>query len=72
MRKTEQQIVCILLERLLDRKLITQKIFEDARAKVLDTWEGRGFFLSPEPDGKEGKCGYSSDSCPDADGQVHF
>ena len=72
MRKTEQQIICILLERLLDRKLITQKIFEYARARVLDAWEEEGFFLSPEQEGKEGACGYSLDSCPDADGEFHL
>ena len=52
--------------------IIEPKIFEDARAKVLDTWQEGGFFRPAEPDRKEGDCGYSQNSGPDADGEVYF
>ena len=36
--------MCVLLQRLLDKNLITPKIFDNAREKILDTFDSAEFF----------------------------
>lgn len=44
MKKVQQDIMCALLQTLLDKKLITQNIHDKSRAKILDTLDWPEFF----------------------------
>ena len=44
MKELEKNVMCVLLQRLLDKNLITPKIFDNARERILDTFDSADFF----------------------------
>ena len=44
MKEMEKNMMCVLLQQLLDKNLITPKIHDSAREQILDTFDSRGFF----------------------------
>ena len=44
MKEMERQVMCVLLRSLMDKKLITQDIHDQAKEKVLCTLDGPEFF----------------------------
>ena len=48
MNKVQQDIMCVLLQTLLDKGLITQDIHDKSREKVLDTLDWPEFFCHAE------------------------
>ena len=63
MKELERQVMCVLLQRLLDKNLITPKIFDNARERILDTFDSKGFFCYAEGDRKEEFHGHTQNSC---------
>ena len=63
MKEMEQNMMCVLLQRLLDKNLITPKIFDNARERILDTFDSGGFFCYSEGDRKEEFHGHTQNSC---------
>ena len=59
MKKVQQDVMCVLLQKLLDKELITQDIHEKAREKILDTLDWPEFFCYAEDDGKEDQNGHT-------------
>ena len=59
MKKVQQDVMCVLLQALLDKKLITQDIHEKGREKILGTLDWPEFFCYAEDDGKENADGYT-------------
>ena len=55
MKKVQQDVMCVLLQTLLDKELITQDIHEKAREKILSTLDWPEFFCY----GKEEKYGHT-------------
>ena len=53
MNKVQQDIMCVLLQTLLDKELITQDIHDKSRQKILDTLDWPKAFCYTEDDGKE-------------------
>ena len=53
MKKVQQDVMCVLLQTLLDKKLITQNVYDRSREKVLGTLDWLEFFCYAENDGKE-------------------
>ena len=53
MKKVQQDIMCVLLQTLLDKELITQDIHDKSRQKILGTLDWPEAFCYPEDDGKE-------------------
>ena len=62
MKEMEKNMMCVLLQRLLDENLITPKIHDNARQQVLDTLDGPGFFCYSEGDRKEEFHGHTQNS----------
>lgn len=56
MNEVQQDILCVLLQTLLDKKLITQEVHDKSRCKILDTLDFPEFFCNTE-DGKEDSYG---------------
>ena len=44
MKKVQQDVMCVLLQTLLDKELITQDIHDKAKEKVLGIFDGPDFF----------------------------
>ena len=44
MKEMEKNMMCVLLQRLLEENLITPKIHDNARQQILDTFDSGGFF----------------------------
>ena len=44
MIEVQQEIMCVLLQTLLDKNLITQEIHDKSREKILDTWNWPEYF----------------------------
>lgn len=63
MKELEKNVMCVLLQRLLDKNLITPKIFDNARERILDTFDSKGFFCYAEGDRKEESHGYAQNPC---------
>ena len=63
MKELEKNVMCVLLQRLLDKNLITPKIFDNARERILDTFASKGFFCYAEGDRKEEFHGHTQNSC---------
>ena len=63
MKELEKNVMCVLLQRLLDKNLITPKIFDNARERILDTFDSKGFFCNTENDRKEESYGYTQNPC---------
>ena len=59
MKKVQQDVMCVLLQKLLDKELITQDIHEKAREKILGTLDWPEFFCYAEDDGKEDQNGHT-------------
>ena len=53
MKKVQQDMMCVLLQTLLDKGLITQNIYDESREKILGTLDWQEFFCYAENDGKE-------------------
>ena len=63
MKELEKNVMCVLLQRLLDKNLITPKIFDNAREKILDTFDKGDFFCYCEEKKKEESRGYTQNPC---------
>ena len=59
MKKVQQDVMCVLLQTLLDKGLITQNIYDKSWEKVLGTLDWPEFCCYAENDGKEEKYGYT-------------
>ena len=59
MKKVQQDMMCVLLQTLLDKELITQHIHDKSRSKILDTLDWPEFFCYAEGDGKEDVDGHT-------------
>ena len=59
MKKVQQDVMCVLLQTLLDKELITQDIHDKSRTKILDTLDLPEAFCYTEDDGKEDENGHS-------------
>ena len=59
MKKVQQDVMCVLLQKLLDKELITQDIHEKAREKILGTLDWPEFFCYAENNGKEDENGHT-------------
>ena len=59
MKKVQQDIICVLLQTLLDKELITQDIHDKSREKILGTLDWPEFFCYAENDGKEDENGHT-------------
>ena len=53
MKTVQQDILCALLQRLLDQKQITRNLYDKSREKILSTWDWPEFFSYVEDNGKE-------------------
>ena len=53
MKKVQQDMMCVLLQTLLDKELITKDIHDRSREKILGTLDWPDFFCYAEDDGKE-------------------
>ena len=63
MKELEKNVMCVLLQRLLDKNLITPKIHDNAREQILDTFDSKGFFCYAENERKEETHGYTQNPC---------
>ena len=63
MKELEKNIMCVLLQALLDKNLITPKIFENTRNTILDTCGNTDFFYYAEEGRKEDSHGHTQNSC---------
>ena len=59
MKKVQQDVMCVLLQTLLDKELITQNVYDRSREKVLGTLDWLEFFCYAENDGKEDRDGHT-------------
>ena len=59
MEKVQQDMMCVLLQTLLDKELITKNIHDESREKVLGTLDWPEFFCYAENDGKEDQDGHT-------------
>ena len=62
MNEVQQDIMCVLLQTLLDKELITQDINDKSRNKILGTLDLPGFFWDNEAR-KEDAHGCEKDPC---------
>ena len=53
MKKVQQDVMCALLQTLLDKKLITQDIHDKSREKILGTLDWPVFFCYSGDEGQE-------------------
>ena len=53
MKQVQQDVLCVLLQTLLDKELITKDIHDKSREKILGTLNWPEFFCYAEDDGKE-------------------
>ena len=63
MKELEKNVMCVLLQRLLDKNLITPKIHDHAREQILDTFDSKGFFCYAGDNRKEESHGYTQNPC---------
>ena len=59
MKMVQQDVMCVFLQTLLDKELITQDIHDKSREKILGTLDWPEFFCYAENDGKEDQDGYT-------------
>ena len=59
MKMVQQDVMCVLLQTLLDNELITQDIHDKSREKILGTLDWPEVFCYAENDGKEDQDGYT-------------
>ena len=53
MKQVQQDVMCVLLQTLLDKELITQDVHDKSREKILGTFDWPEFFCYAENDRKE-------------------
>lgn len=53
MKQVQQDVLCALLQTLLDKKQITQNIYVKSRKVILDTLDWPEFFCYAAADGEE-------------------
>ena len=63
MKKVQQDVMCVLLQTLLDKELITQNIYDKSHSKILDTFDSADFFCYSEDVRKEESHGHTQNSC---------
>lgn len=63
MKKVQQDVMCVLLQTILDKELITQNIYDKSREKVLGTLDWPDFFCYREEKRKEDADGHTQNSC---------
>ena len=63
MKKVQQDVMCVLLQALLDKEMITQDIHDKSRSKILDTFDSADFFCYSEDVRKEESYGHTQNSC---------
>ena len=63
MKEMERQVMCVLLQVLMDKKLITQDVHDQAKEKVLGTLDGPDFFCYIEKKREEDADGHTKNSC---------
>ena len=63
MKEMEKNVMCVLLQALLDKNLITQDISEKAKTRILGTLDGPDFFCYREDERKEDANGHTQNSC---------
>lgn len=63
MKKVQQNVMCVLLQMLLDKELITQDVHEKGREKILGTLDWPDFFCYCEDERKEDANGHTQNSC---------
>ena len=62
MNEVQQEILCVLLQTLLDKELISRDIHDKSRNKILGTLDLPDFFCGTER-GKEGAYGCEKNPC---------
>lgn len=62
MKEIQQEILCALLQTLLNRNLITQDVHDKSKARICGTLDLPGFFWDNEA-GKEDIYGSTENSC---------
>ena len=63
MKKVQQDVMCVLLQTLLDKELITQDIHDKSRSRILDTLDWPEFFCYCEEKREEEEDGHTQDPC---------
>ena len=63
MMNVESQVLCVLLQMLKDKDLITQDVHDKAKEKVLGTLDGPQFFCYAEENREEDADGHTQNSC---------
>ena len=59
MKKVQQDVMCVLLQALLDKELITQDIHDKSRSRLLDRLDWPEAFCYAEVDRKEDQDGHT-------------
>ena len=62
MKEMEKNVMCVLLQVLMDKNLITQDIHDKAKEKVLCTLDGPAFFCYAEEKREEDADGHTQNS----------
>ena len=62
MKEMEKNVMCVLLQSLMDKNLITQDIHDQAKEKVLCTLDGPDFFCYIEKKREEDTNGHTQNS----------
>lgn len=62
MKEMEKNVMCVLLQVLMDKSLITQDIHDKAKEKVLGTLDGPDFFCYAEEKREEDTNGHTQNS----------
>ena len=62
MKEMEKNVMCVLLQVLMEKNLITQDIHDKAKEKVLCTLDGPDFFCYAEEKRKEDADGHTQNS----------
>lgn len=63
MKKMEKNVMCVLLQSLMDKNLITQDVYDKAKEKVLGTLDGPNFFCYIDEKREEDFDGHTQNSC---------
>ncbi len=59
MKKVQQDVMCVLLQTLLDKELITQDVHDKSQERILGTLDWPEFFCYAEDDRKEDQDGHT-------------
>ena len=63
MKEMEKDVMCVLLQSLMDKNLITQNVHDKAKEKVLGTLDGLDFFRYADEKRKGESHGHTQNSC---------